>query len=116
MPSEVLLGVGGSWTPPQDYREFLLHLPLEPAAREAEARRYFAKILDSMPQEQPSDETRRRAIERLQEFVYQHRVGRFRVECHVLDGKRVIGTGTVQLEVLFKGRFSDVGLPAVPPA
>jgi len=115
VPSEVLLGGGGS-TPDQEYREFLLHIPLAPAAQEAEARRYIAKIQDSMPQEELSEETRRRAIERLQELVYQHRVGHFRVECHMLDGKRVIGAGTVQLEVLFKGRFSDVGLPGAPPA
>jgi hypothetical protein len=27
----------------------------------------------------------------------------------------VIGVGVVELEVLFKGRFSEVGLPASPP-
>ena len=51
-----------------------------------------------------------------QQLVYQHRVGRFRVECRVMDQKQVLGIGTVQLEVVFKGRFSDLGLPGVPPA
>ena len=33
------------------------------------------------------------------------------MECHILDGDRVMGVGFVEVEVLFKGRFSDVGLP-----
>jgi hypothetical protein len=48
-------------------------------------------------------------------LVYQHRVGHFQVECRVLDGSRVIGRDVVELEVLFKGRFSEFGLPASPP-
>ena len=115
VPSEVHL-VGGSRAPDQEDVEFYLRIPLDPASREAEARRYFASLQNSMPPEQLSEETRREAVERLQQFVYQHRVGRFRVECRVLDGKRVMGLGTVLLEVLFKGRFSDVGLPGAPPA
>jgi hypothetical protein len=35
--------------------------------------------------------------------------------CHVLDGDRMIGVGVIEIEVLFKGRFSDVGLPGAPP-
>jgi hypothetical protein len=42
----------------------------------------------------------------------QHQVGHFQVECQISDGDRVMGVGVVELEVLFKGRFSDVGLPA----
>jgi hypothetical protein len=37
------------------------------------------------------------------------------VECRILDGDRVIWVGIVELEVVFKARFSDVGLPASPP-
>src|SRR5437868_583364 len=29
----------------------------------------------------------------LRESVYQHRVGHFQVECHILDGDRVVGVG-----------------------
>jgi hypothetical protein len=43
-------------------------------------------------------------------IVSQHRLGRFQVDCRVLDGDRVIGVGRVDLEVLFKGRFSDAAL------
>jgi hypothetical protein len=56
-----------------------------------------------------------RGLERLQQLVYQHRVGHFQLDCRVLDGSRVTGTDSVELEVLFKGRFSDVGLPGSPP-
>jgi hypothetical protein len=36
-------------------------------------------------------------------------------EGRILDGHRVIGVDIVELEVLFKGRFSDFGSPASPP-
>jgi hypothetical protein len=102
--------------PDQEGVLFYLHVPLDPAERETEAERYWAKIQDKMPQEARAEDARRGALERLQHFVYQHRVGRFRVECRVMDGKRVLGVGTVQFQVVFKGRFSDLGLPAAPPA
>ena len=121
VPSEVHL-IGGfrrgfDRTPPnQEGVYFLMHVPLDPVEREAEAERYWAKIADKMPQERRSEEARRQSLERLQKVVYQHRLGRFRVECRVMDGKHVLGIGTVQFQVLFKGRFSDLGPPAVPPA
>jgi hypothetical protein len=115
VPSDVQLH-GARRAPDQEEVAFYLRIPLDTASREAEVRRYLAKIQNSMPDGQLSEEARRGAIKRLQPLVYQHRVGRFHVECRVLDGKRVIGTGSVELEVLFKGRFSDVGLPGAPPA
>jgi hypothetical protein len=39
-----------------------------------------------------------------------------KVDCGVLDGSRVMGADVVEFEVLFGGRFSDVGLPASLPA
>jgi hypothetical protein len=92
-----------------------VHIPLESAERDAEARRYLAKIEKSMAPEQITEEFHQRALGRLAEFVYQDRVGHFQVECRILDGDRVMGIGVVELEVLFKGRFSDVGLQAQPP-
>ena len=56
-----------------------------------------------------------RGLERLQQLVYQHRLGHFQVDCRVLDGSNVMGADVVELEVLFKGRFSVVGLPGSPP-
>ena len=69
-----------------------------------------------MAREQITEEVHQRKLERVRELVYQHRVGHFQVECHILDGDHVIGVGVVEFEVLFKGRFSDVGLPGAPPA
>jgi hypothetical protein len=111
-------GSGGGFGPDPDPEEvyFYVHIPLEPAERDSEVRRYLAKIEKSMAPEQITEEAHQRALDRLAELVYQDRVGHFQVECRILDGDRVMGVGVVELEVLFKGRFSDVGLPAQPPA
>jgi len=120
VPSEVNVTGGmrgmGLVPPGQEGVQFHLHVPLARPEQKAEAERYWAKIQDKMPQEAFSEEARRQALERLQQFVYQQRVGRFRVECRVMDGTQALGIGTVQLEVVFKGRFSDLGLPGAPPA
>jgi len=99
----------------QEYVDFYVHIPLEPAERDNEARRYFAKLENSLLPEQMSEDARQRAMERIGEMVYQHRVGHFQLDCRVLDDDRVMGVGVIELEVLFKGRFSDVGLPAASP-
>jgi len=120
VPSEVNVTGGISGIDPvppgQEGVVFYLHVPLDPVERKAEAERYWAKIQGTMPHEALSEEARRQALERLQQFVYQHRIGRFRIECRVMDGSQVLGVGTVQLEVVLKGRFSDLGLPGAPPA
>lgn len=119
VPSEVHPSGGGGGgfgpNPKPESVVFYVHIPLEPAERDAEVRRYLAKLEKSMPPEQFTKQARQRWLESLKEWVYQHRVGHFRVECRILDGNRVMGVGVVELEVLFKGRFSDVGLPAAPP-
>lgn len=114
VPSEVKQSGGGSDSG-QEWVDFLVHIPLDPAERDAEASRYLAKI-EKSTRAQITEEVRQRALQGLLEFVYQHRVGHFQVECRILDGDRVMGVGVVELEVLFKGRFSDVGLPAQPTA
>ena len=108
-------GFGPNQEPETEWVLFFVHIPLESAECDAEARRYLAKLEKSMPA-QITAEGHLRALERIREFVFQHRVGHFQVECRVLDGDRVMGLGIVEFEVLFKGRFSDVGLPASPPA
>jgi len=116
VPSEVHQSGGGFGPDPgSEWVDFYVHIRLESAERDAEARRYLAKLEKSMAPEQITEEAQQRALERTRELVYQHRVGHFQVECHILDGDRVIGVGVVELEVLFKGRFSDVGPPASPP-
>ena len=109
-------GGGFEPDPEREWVNFYVHIPLGSAERDAEVSKYLAKLEKSMAPEQITEEAHHRALERTRELVYQHRVGHFRVECHVFDGDRVMGVGIVELEVLFKGRFSDVGLPASPPA
>ena len=123
VPSEVhIIGGGGDGlgpNPEQEWVEFHVHLPLDSEELDAEARRYLAKVEQSMTPEQKSRLKKCdgvRGLERLREFVYQHRVGHFQLVCRVLDGPRVMGSDVLELEVLFKGRFSDIGLPGSPPA
>jgi hypothetical protein len=117
VPSEVLRSGGGGGAfgpdPEPEWVDFYVHIPLESAERDAEARRYLAKLEKSMTPEQIS-EAHQRALGRIRELIYQHQVGHFQVECRILDGTRVMGVVVVELEVLFKGRFSDVGLHAQP--
>ena len=115
VPSEVLQS-GGGFDPGTEWVDFYVHIPLPPAERDAEARKYLAKIEKSIPPDQITEKAHQQRLERVRELVYQHRVGHFQVECHVLDGDRVMGVGVVEFEVLFKGRFSDAGLPGAPPA
>lgn len=117
VPSEVYATGGGTdRDTEQEWVDFYVHIPLAPAELNAEAERFIAKIEKSMPSEQLTEETHQRAIQLIREFVYQHRLGHFQLECRILDGDRMIGIAVVELEVLFKGRFSDLGLPAAPPA
>jgi hypothetical protein len=114
VPSEVHQ-TGGGFDTEAESVYFYVHIPLESAEREAEANRYLAKVEKSMPSQQITGEVHQRALERIREVVYQHRVGHFQVECRILDGDRVMGVAVVELEVLFKGRFSDAGPSASPP-
>ena len=120
VPSEVHQtgGGGGGFgpDPEPEWVDFYVDIPLESAERDAEARRYLAKLEKSMPLEQITGDACQRALERAREVVNQHRAGHFQVECRILDDDRVMGVSVVELEVLFKGRFSDVGLLASPPA
>jgi hypothetical protein len=116
VPSEVHESGGGFGPDPErEWIDFYVHIPLDSAERDAEVRRYLAKLEKSMAPEQITKEVHQRALGQTRKLVYQHRVGHFQVECRILDGDRVMGVGTVELEVLLKGRFSDVGLSASPP-
>ena len=123
VPSEVhVFGGGGDGfgaDPEPEYVDFYVHIPLDSAEADAEARRYLAKLQASMTPEQKAqftEDAQKKALENLRALVYQHRVGHFQVDCRVLDGSRVLGSDIVEFEMVFKGRFSDVGLPAQPPA
>lgn len=120
VPSEVhVVGGGFGPEPETEWIDFYVHIPLDSKELDAEARRYLAKLEESMTLEQKAqfrEDAQKKALENLRPLVYQHRVGRFQVDCRVLDGSRVMGSDVVEIEVMFKRRFSDVGLPASPPA
>ncbi len=95
---------------------FNVQIPLESAERDEEARRLFAKLDEARPL-QLSDEARQQALKDIAEnMIAQHRVGHFQLGCRVTDGERVVGVGSVEMEILFKGRISDVAFTESPPA
>jgi hypothetical protein len=115
VPSEAKAsGNGGDFK--REWVSFCVYLPLDPAEREIEARRYIANLkklaeptLPDFPWQQLESP---QALGSLLDMVSQHRAGHFQIECRVLDGDRVIGVSVIEFEVLFKGRFSDhVGPP-----
>ena len=111
-------GDGFGPNPEPEWVEFDVLIPLDSKGLDAEAHRYLAKLQESMTPEQKAQfkaYPQEKAVENLRQLIYQNRVGHFQLDCHVLDGSRVMGTDSVELEVLFKGRFSDVGLPGAPP-
>jgi hypothetical protein len=120
VPSKVYTVGGGFGPEPEpDWVDFDVHIPLDSEELDTEARKYLAKLEESLTPEQKAqftEDARKKALENLREVVYQHRVGHFQVECRILDGSRVMGADIVELEVLFKGRFSDVGPRPSPPA
>ena len=123
VPSEVhVFGGGGDGfgaDPKPEYVDFYVHIPLDSEELDAEVHRYLAKLEASMTPDQKAqfgENAQKKALEKLRPLVYQHRVGHFQVDCKVLDGSRVIGSDVVEIEVVFKGRFSDMGWPAQPPA
>ena len=122
VPSEVhIVGGGGGGFGPKpepEWVDFDVLIPLDSNELDAEARRYLAKLEQSMTPDQKAQFTahpQEKVLENLRQLVYQNRLGHFQLACRVVDGSRVMGTDSVELEVLFKGRFSDVGLLASPP-
>jgi len=110
VPSEAKAsGNGGDFK--REWVSFCVYLPLDPAEREIEARRYIANLKRLAEPSRPDFPWQQlespEAIRSLSELVSQHRVGHFQVECSILDGDRVIGVSVIEFEVLFKGRFSD---------
>jgi hypothetical protein len=75
VPSEVHW-VGGGFGrpyPEQEWVDFDVHIPLEPAERDAEARRYLVK-LEKLAPKQITKENRQQALAGIRDFVFQHRV------------------------------------------
>jgi len=116
VPSEVSVS-GGRFSRKQEWVDFYLNIPFDPAERDAEIHRFLANLETSLADEHLSEQARQQTQEQIRRFqldpqelapiLSQYRVGRFQVDCRVLDGHREIGVGGVELEVLFNGRFSD---------
>ena len=116
IPSEVQVSGGGASADRRQVSlDFLVHILLPPDERDTEAERFLTKLEAAMNPNEVTPETHQQALERLRPLIYQHRVGHFRIECRILDGDKLVGADTLELEVIFKGRFSDVGLPGAPP-
>jgi len=111
VPSEVTVSGGGS-IGTTEWIDFYINIPLEPAERDTEIRRYVANLERSVADERLREQVHLLLAnpQALAAMVNQYKIGRFRVDCRVLDGDRVIGAGDTDLQVLFKGRFSDVTL------
>ena len=119
VPSELNVSGGGQngFSAPE-FVWFTITLPLDPADRMLEAQRWISKLQETAMQDKDlsrqqvtetllHDLSSPQSMEKLSQEISQHRAGHFRVECRVLDGDRVVGVGTLEFEVLFKGRFSD---------
>jgi hypothetical protein len=110
VPSEAKAsGNGGDFK--REWVSFSVYLPLDPAERAIEARRYIANLKKAAEPLRPDFPWQQlespQALASLSDMVSQHRAGHFQVECRVLDGARVIGVSVIEFEVLFEGRFSD---------
>jgi hypothetical protein len=109
VPSDVNVSGGGS-RGTTDWVDFYIHIPLDPADRDAEILRYLAILDRGVAGNQLLQKQIRqwqKNPQALAAIISQNRLGRFEVDCRVLDGDLVIGVGRVGLEVLFKGHFSD---------
>jgi hypothetical protein len=101
-----------------EFVNFAFIIQIDPEELDAEERRYFAKMKELMPPSQSkaiTADVEKKALETFRDLVAQNRLGHFQVECRVMDGDRVLSVGVIELEVLFKGRFSDVAVPAAKP-
>jgi len=106
-------GGGGGGDSESEYVGFVVDIPVDPSERDAAIRKYLSDLASSAassPNEKEREQGRllqKMGPSALAPIFRQLRVGRFQVDCRVLDEGRVIGMGRAQLDVLFKGRFFD---------
>jgi hypothetical protein len=112
VPSRVSVsGSGGNSE--SEYVNFGVDIPVDPSERDAAIRKYLSDLASSAassPNQKEREQGRllqKMGPQALTPIFRQHRVGRFQVDCRVLDEGRVIGMGRADLDVLFKGRFFD---------
>jgi len=84
VPSEVQIVAGGGDgfgpNPEPEWVEFDVLIPIDSKELDAEARRYLAKLKESMTPEQKrqfTEDAQKKALENLRQSVYQNRIGHF---------------------------------------
>ena len=111
---------GGGGDPRTEWASFYIGIPLDDSERDIAIRDFlqdFSRVVAASP-----SATERAAGQRLLPLAQanpevlagmfrQHRVGRFQLECRVLDQGRLLGVARTDLEVIFKGRFFEQMLP-----
>jgi len=112
VPSRVdVSGSGGDSE--SEYVSFYVDIPVDPSDRDSAIRKYLSDLASSAASSPDEKERKQGRLlqkmgpQALTPIFRQHRVGRFQVDCRVLDEGRVIGMGRADLDVLFKGRFFD---------
>ena len=96
-----------------EYVAFFLDIPIDTAERDAAIKDYVAEVARAAAAS--TNERERASVAALQAsgasafaaLFRQHRVGRFLVDCRVIDDGRQVASGPAEFEVLFKGRFFD---------
>lgn len=92
---------------------FDLEIPLDTSDRDAAIRAHWSGVARSAASSPDQKEREKaQAVEKIMPQAFapyfrQHRVGRFQVDCRVLDEGKVVGIGRADLEVVFKGNFFD---------
>jgi hypothetical protein len=112
VPSTLNLS-GGGQNLDIEHVNFYLGIPLDVSDRDAAIRAYLSYLSRQAASSQ--DEKDRNMAPLLQKMgpgvfapiFRQNRVGRFQVDCRVLDEGKVVGVGRADLEVVFKGNFFD---------
>ena len=92
MPSEVhIVGGGGGGFGPKpepEWVDFDVLIPLD------------SKKIDAEQKVQCTAYPQEKAVGNVRKLVYQSRLGHFQLDCHVLDGSRVVSADSIELEVL----------------
>jgi hypothetical protein len=89
---------GGGGDAQSERVTFTLDVPIDTAERDAAIKAYIAGIGGAAAAVPPST---------FVPLFRQHRVGRYRVDCRLLDEGRQLAASSAEFEVLFKGRFFD---------
>jgi hypothetical protein len=96
-----------------EHVNFYVEIPIDASEKDAEIREWMSDVARSAASSTDEKERDRAPLfQKLSPQVFasvirQHRVGRFQVDCSVLDEGKVIAVGHADLEVVFRGRAVD---------